>query len=88
MNELLLSGCRSDQYSYDAKFGRRFHGAMTQTALDTIVAADYQITWSQLHRQLVPPSDRQLRPGATARGPHGEQAPADLHMSTSGRDRP
>lgn len=54
MNELLLSGCRSDQYSYDAKFGRRFHGAMTQTALDTIIAADYRLTWSQLHRQLVP----------------------------------
>ncbi len=54
MNELLLSGCRADQYSYDAKFGRRFHGAMTQTALETIAAADYRMTWSQLHRQLVP----------------------------------
>ena len=29
MNELLLSGCRADQYSYDARFGERFHGAMT-----------------------------------------------------------
>jgi hypothetical protein len=54
MNELLLSGCRADQYSYDAKFGRRFHGAMTQTALATIAAADHRITWAQLHRQLVP----------------------------------
>jgi hypothetical protein len=54
MNELLLSGCRADQYSYDAKFGRRFHGAMTQTALATIAAADHHITWAQLHRQLVP----------------------------------
>jgi hypothetical protein len=54
MNELLLSGCRADQYSYDARFGRRFHGAMTQTALETIAAADYRLTWSQLHRELVP----------------------------------
>ena len=84
MNELLLSGCRADQYSYDARFGRRFHGAMTQTALDTIAAADYRITWSQLHRQLVPAlRGRRLRPGAAARGTHGEQAPADLHVSTS-----
>jgi len=54
MKELLLSGCRADQYSYDAKFGRRFHGAMTQTALATIAAARHRITWEQLHRQLVP----------------------------------
>ena len=33
MNELLLSGCRADQYSYDARFGRRYHGAMTHYAL-------------------------------------------------------
>jgi metacaspase-1 len=54
MNELLLSGCRADQYSYDARFGRRFHGAMTQTALATIAAAGHKITWNQLHGQLVP----------------------------------
>ena len=54
MNEVLLSGCRADQYSFDAKFGRRFHGAMTHTALATIAAADHRITWAQLHRHLVP----------------------------------
>jgi metacaspase-1 len=54
MNELLLSGCRADQYSYDARFGRKFHGAMTQQALAIIAAAGYAITYAQLHRQLVP----------------------------------
>jgi metacaspase-1 len=54
MSELLLSGCRADQYSYDARFGRRFHGAMTQSALSIIEAAKHQITYAQLHRQLVP----------------------------------
>ena len=32
MNELLVTGCRDDQYSYDARFGRRYHGAMTHSA--------------------------------------------------------
>jgi hypothetical protein len=54
MAELLLSGCRSDQYSYDARFGRRFHGAMTQQALAIIAAADHRLTYAELHRRLVP----------------------------------
>src|SRR4029079_13761847 len=54
MNELLLSGCRADQYSYDARFGRTFHGAMTQQALAIIAAPGHRITYAQLHRQLVP----------------------------------
>jgi hypothetical protein len=54
MRELLLSGCRSDQYSYDAKFGRTFHGAMSIFAQRLIAQAGYRITYRQLHRQLVP----------------------------------
>lgn len=54
MNELLLSGCRSDQYSYDARFGRRHHGAMTFHALGVIAASGYHLTYGQLHRRLVP----------------------------------
>ncbi len=54
MGELLLSGCRDDQFSFDAKFGRRFSGAMTNTALRLIAAAGYQLTWSELHAALVP----------------------------------
>ena len=54
MRELLLSGCRSDQYSYDARFGRKFHGAMTYHALGVIAAAGGRITYGQLHKRLVP----------------------------------
>jgi hypothetical protein len=54
MRELLLSGCRSDQYSYDAKFGRTFHGAMSIFAQNLIAQAGYRITYRQLHRRLVP----------------------------------
>jgi hypothetical protein len=54
MNELLLSGCRSDQYSYDARFGRTFHGAMSFLAKQIIADAGYRLTYGQLHRRLVP----------------------------------
>jgi metacaspase-1 len=54
MRELLLSGCRSDQYSYDARFGRTFHGAMSSFAQRLIADAGYRITYRQLHRTLVP----------------------------------
>ncbi len=54
MAELLLSGCRDDQFSFDAKFGRRFNGAMTHTALRLIAAAGHQLTWAELHGALVP----------------------------------
>ena len=55
MNELLLSGCRADQYSYDARFGRRYHGAMTHFALgDHRRRRSYRLTYAQLHRRLVP----------------------------------
>jgi len=54
MRELLLSGCRADQYSYDARFGRRHQGAMTHHALAVIAAAGGRLSYAQLHRRLVP----------------------------------
>ena len=51
MRELLLSGCRSDQYSYDARFGRTFHGAMSFFAQQVIADAGYRITYRTLHRR-------------------------------------
>ena len=54
MKEILLSGCRSDQYSYDARFGRKFHGAMTHHALGIIADAGHRITYAQLHKRLLP----------------------------------
>ncbi len=53
MREVLVSGCRDNQYSYDARFGDTYHGAMTHFALEIIRAADYRITYDDLWDQLV-----------------------------------
>ena len=37
MKEVLVSGCRDNQYSYDARIDGTYHGAMTYFALRTIV---------------------------------------------------
>ena len=49
---LLLSGCRSNQYSYDAAFGSRYHGAMTYYALQVIEDAGYKLTYDALATRL------------------------------------
>ena len=64
-------GCRSDQYSYDARFGRRFHGAMTYHALGVIADAGGRITYGQLHKRLVPA----LRERSTTRSRSSKVAP-------------
>ncbi len=52
MRHVLLSGCRDDEYSYDARIGSKFHGAMTYHAIKAIRAARYRITPTQLAREL------------------------------------
>ncbi|MEO6571302.1 MAG: caspase family protein [Ilumatobacteraceae bacterium] len=53
MREVLVSGCRDNQYSYDARFGKVYHGAMTYFALEIIRAADYRLTYDDLWNELV-----------------------------------
>ena len=53
MREVLVTGCRDDQYSYDARIGRQYHGAMTYFATQIIAEANYQLTYAQLWDQLV-----------------------------------
>jgi len=53
MHEVLVSGCRDDQYSFDARFGNVYHGAMTNFALEIIEAADYSISYADLWNRLV-----------------------------------
>jgi len=48
MKEILLSGCKSTEYSYDAQIGGAFHGAMTYYAIETIKEAGYKITYAGL----------------------------------------
>jgi hypothetical protein len=52
MKELLLSGCRDVEFSYDANFGGIYHGAMTYMAVETIKKANYKLTYEQLHRRI------------------------------------
>jgi hypothetical protein len=52
MKELLLSGCSPREYSYDARFDGRSHGAMSYFALRAIEEADGELTWAQLHARL------------------------------------
>jgi hypothetical protein len=49
---VLISGCRDDEYSFDARMGGTFHGAMTYHAIQAIRAARYKITPAGLGREL------------------------------------
>lgn len=53
MREVLVSGCRDDQYAYDARFGATYHGAMTHFALQIIEAAGYELSYQDLWDALV-----------------------------------
>lgn len=52
MKDVLLAGCTPNEYSYDALIEGTYHGAMTYYALQAIKAANYQITYAQLHARL------------------------------------
>ena len=53
MKEVLVSGCRDNQYSYDARIDGTYHGAMTYFALRTIEEANYDLTYEELWDTLV-----------------------------------
>jgi len=52
MRDVLLSGCNNKEYSYDARLGDTYHGAMTYHALQAIREANYDLTYSELHERL------------------------------------
>lgn len=52
MNEVLLSGCTDKEYSYDAYFNGVYHGAMTYYAMQAVTAANYELTYEQLHQRI------------------------------------
>jgi hypothetical protein len=53
MREVLVTGCRDDQTSFDARFGRVYHGAMSWFALSEIAKANYDLTYRQLWDRVV-----------------------------------
>lgn len=52
MREILITGCKDIEFSYDAKMGEIFHGAMSYSALQTIREANYKITYAELVKQV------------------------------------
>lgn len=53
MKEVLLSGCSSKEYSYDALIEGAYHGTMTYYALQAIRQAGYTITYTELEERLL-----------------------------------
>lgn len=53
MREVLLAGCKANQYSMDASFGGKPYGAFTYHALAAIRDADYRITPADLRDAVV-----------------------------------
>jgi hypothetical protein len=52
IQEILLSGCKSIEYSYDAMIDGDYHGAMTYYALKAVEEAQYQLTFKELHKMI------------------------------------
>lgn len=52
MKDVLLSGCTDKEYSYDALLNGTYHGAMTFHAIQAITAANYRISYAQLHSRV------------------------------------
>jgi metacaspase-1 len=53
MKEVLLAGCRDIEVSWDALIGGKFHGAMSHSALTAIREANGQLTYAQLHQEVL-----------------------------------
>lgn len=69
MNHILLSGCNSMEYSYDAYFGGRYNGAMTYFTIQ-LIRSGKERNWKDIHvalRELLPstqyPQSPQLEGG-------------------------
>jgi len=54
MTEILLSGCKSNQTSADAYINNDYHGAMSFYAIQAIKDAGYNLTYAELHANLLP----------------------------------
>lgn len=53
MKELLLAAANDKQYATDAFIDGNYAGAMSHFAMQIIRDANYQISWSELHRRLI-----------------------------------
>ena len=51
-SEILLAGCKANQYAYDALLGGTYHGAMTYFAIQAIREQGMRLTYADLHARL------------------------------------
>jgi hypothetical protein len=66
---ILLSGCRDDQYSYDAYINGRFNGAFTRHAIDSLSRTEVGTydDWMAAIRQRLPSDDYPQTPQLSGR---------------------
>jgi hypothetical protein len=53
MRHVLLSGCRDDEYAYDANMEGRYHGVLTFFAIKAIREAPHLLTYNRLHTRIL-----------------------------------
>lgn len=51
--EILLTGCRADQESADARIGRTYQGAMSHSLVRAVKAAKGNLTYRELHERML-----------------------------------
>jgi hypothetical protein len=52
MNEVLITGCKATEYSYDARFHGKPMGAMSHHALEILKTGSKDMTYDEFHSQL------------------------------------
>jgi len=53
MREVLITGCKSDEYSYDAYLGGKYHGALTYNMLEIFKASKGKnLTYNEMYNML------------------------------------
>ena len=88
MKEILVSGCRDTQYSYDAKIGTHYHGAMTYNALQALQGERLGHDVREVGAGHQPAAEgRRLRPEPAARRQGDRQDEARVPMSRRSRRR-
>jgi len=63
MNEILITGCKSDEYSYDAYFNGKYHGALTYNMLEIFKKiSGKNITYNEFYKLLKDRLPNQMYP--------------------------
>jgi len=50
MREVLITGCKSDEYSYDCLFGSKYHGALSYNIIDIMNTCKHTLTYNEFYK--------------------------------------